>query len=256
LTFAPDTLEDLRDYLKTPTGLTAVSLGITGDAAHRGGYHCGKDRTTSGDYSVDESARDKAGLSLAASAIDIGGFSKGGKSLRALSLWLVEQCKAGAAGTADIREIIYSPDGKNVKRWDRLGVRSSGDSSHLWHTHISFFRDAEHRDKRAIFRAYFEGTPAPTTPAKPATPSTDWTDTLIMALPTLEKGDKGSAVRRLQGLILAYGGDAAAKLRAAGGIDGNFGDGTTAAVKLFQKAKGLVVDAIPGPKTWARLIKG
>ncbi|MEK8110074.1 hypothetical protein NKG94_48450 [Micromonospora sp. M12] len=56
----------------------------------------------------------------------------------------------------DIREIIYSANGTTVKRWDRLGERTSGDSSHRWHTHFSFFRDAikAGRDQRPLFRRY------------------------------------------------------------------------------------------------------
>ncbi|WP_037684611.1 hypothetical protein, partial [Streptomyces griseus] len=65
-------------------------------------------------------------------------------------------CTAGAPDTRDIREIIYSPDGQTVKRWDRLGKRSTGDSSHLWHTHFSFFRDSikAGRDLTPLFRRY------------------------------------------------------------------------------------------------------
>jgi hypothetical protein len=75
-------------------------------------------------------------------------------------LWIVGQCKAGAPDTRDIREVIYSPDGVTVKRWDRLGKRSSGDDSHRDHTHISYHRDAEGRDKVSLFKRFFEGTPS------------------------------------------------------------------------------------------------
>lgn len=154
MTYAPQALLDLRSYLKPLTGLSDVELGIVGDANHNGGYHHGWDqRSGSGDYSWSESSRDSSHKTNAARAIDIGAFDR----LREMSVWLVEQCAAGASDTQDIREIIYSPDGKIVKRWDRLGVRSSGDSSHLTHTHISFFADAEARDKIAVFRRFFEG---------------------------------------------------------------------------------------------------
>jgi hypothetical protein len=156
VTYSPQPLLDLRGYLQPITGLDPVSLGIQHFTPDGGGYHEGWDLLAAGyghnDYSVSESPRD-AHPSNAASAIDIGDFGR----LRVLSLWLVAQCEAGAPDTADIREIIYSPDGRNVARWDRQGVRSSGDDSHLSHTHVSYFRDSEGRDKTALFRRHFEG---------------------------------------------------------------------------------------------------
>lgn len=153
-------LLDHLDDAPGPDDLEPGEVGIVGNAAHRGGYHCGSDRLDSDDYSVRESPRDKAGLTLDAAALDVGQFSVtvGGKThnLRTFSVWCVAQCKAGAADTKDIREIIYSPDGSTVKRHDALGKRTSGDSSHRWHTHFSFFRDAikAGRDQRPLFRRY------------------------------------------------------------------------------------------------------
>ena len=161
MSYAPSTLLGARDYIIRALGVPSSAVGIVGDSSHDGGYHCGRDRVVSGDYSVVESSRDRNGLTDAAAALDVGGFSRtvDGRSLnlRDFSLWLVAQCKAGAADARDIREVIYSPDGRTVRRWDRLGIRSSGDDSHLWHTHISFFRDSESRDKTALFQRYVNG---------------------------------------------------------------------------------------------------
>jgi len=170
MTRAPANLLAVRSLLLTyldtapkasrAADLEPAEVGIVGDPAHRGGYHCGSDRVVTNDYSVVESSRDRTGLTLDAAALDVGGFEvrSGGRThtLASFSLWCVEQCKAGAADTRDIREIIYSPDGKTVKRWDRLGKRSSGDQSHRWHTHFSFFRDAikAGRDQTPLFRRY------------------------------------------------------------------------------------------------------
>ncbi|WP_431727491.1 hypothetical protein [Verrucosispora sp. TAA-831] len=135
-------------------------VGIVGDANHRGGYHTGSDRVVANDYSVVESPRDRNGLTLDAAALDVGMFrvASGGRThdLSTFSTWCVAQCVANTADTRDIREIIYSPDGKVVRRWDRLGRRSTGDSSHLWHTHFSFFRDSikAGRDQTPLFRRY------------------------------------------------------------------------------------------------------
>lgn len=135
-------------------------VGIVGDSNHRGGYHCGSDRVITNDYSVIESLRDKGGLSEFSSALDAGLFNVRVKgkthNLRSFSIWCVAQCKANARDTRDIREIIYSPDGKVVRRWDRLNLRSKGSPDHLWHTHFSFFRDAikAGRDQTPLFRRY------------------------------------------------------------------------------------------------------
>jgi hypothetical protein len=153
-----------RDYA---ADLDPDEVGIPGDTDHAEGgdsYHLGADQIRARNgrdrYSVDESPRDRNGLTNYASALDIGWFEVrvAGKvhNLRTFSLWLVAQCKAGTVDTRDIREVIYSPDGKTVKRWDRVGRRTSGDSSHTLHTHNSYFRDAikAGRDQTAVFRRY------------------------------------------------------------------------------------------------------
>lgn len=143
-----------------PLGDPAWEVGIVGDADHRGGYHCGSNRVVTRDYSVIESPRDRAGLTLDASALDVGMFRvrtpKGVFDLRHYSRWLVQQCEANTADTRHIREVIYSPDGKTVKRWDRLRRRTTGDKSHLGHTHESHFRDVTKAgtDVTAVYRRY------------------------------------------------------------------------------------------------------
>ena len=140
--------------------LEPAEVGIVGDANHRGGYHCGSDRVVVNDYSVVESPRDSSGLTLDAAALDVGLFEvrSAGRThtLQSFSVWCVQQCTANAPDTRDIREIIYTPDGRTVRRWDRLRRRTSGDDSHLWHTHISFFRDSikAGRDQTPLFRRY------------------------------------------------------------------------------------------------------
>lgn len=59
---------------------------------------------------------------------------------------------------------------------------------------------------------------------------------------TVKKGNTGKAVKVVQSIL--------------GGltIDGKFGAKTDAAVRNFQKAKGLTVDGIVGPKTWRALL--
>lgn len=70
----------------------------------------------------------------------------------------------------------------------------------------------------------------------------------IVAADTLRKGSKGAAVKELQELLLAHG-----YTLPKYGADGDYGDETVDAVKEFQKANGLEIDGICGPKTWAAL---
>jgi len=153
---------DLHPGKTVDADLDPAEAGIVGDTSHAEGgdsYHLGKDqiRTSGHRYSVDESPRDKRGLDGYASAMDVGYFKvttpRGTFSLRDYSTWLVGLCRAGDPDTKDLREVIYSPDGKVVKRWDREGDRSTGDTSHLYHTHLSEYRDADgHRMIRLATR--------------------------------------------------------------------------------------------------------
>lgn len=64
--------------------------------------------------------------------------------------------------------------------------------------------------------------------------------------PTLRRGDRGQDVAYLQTRLAAMG-------YRVGKIDGIFGLYTVQSVKVLQADKGLVVDGIVGPKTWAVL---
>ena len=68
-------------------------------------------------------------------------------------------------------------------------------------------------------------------------------------LPTIKKGSTGNTVKSLQILLIGYG-YSCGKCEA----DGDFGSGTLAAVKNYQKNKGLTVDGIVGSTTWNKLL--
>ena len=65
--------------------------------------------------------------------------------------------------------------------------------------------------------------------------------------PTLRLGSRGPAVAELQRRLNSKG--ATPRLD----VDGIFGPVTSAAVRGFQRSRGLTVDGIVGPKTWAAL---
>jgi hypothetical protein len=163
VTYSPADLVACQHYLHAQTGQPWDALGIIHGTPQGGGYHEGNDLLAEAgrldsDYSKRESSRDRPGTD-AGSAFDLGdGFPR----FREITLGLVRACEHGDPRTRDIREVIYTPDGSTVRRWDRLGIRSSGDDSHLTHTHISFHRDSEGRRDRAdnllgLLQELFEG---------------------------------------------------------------------------------------------------
>ena len=69
--------------------------------------------------------------------------------------------------------------------------------------------------------------------------------------PTLRRGDRGEYVTLLQTKLIQLGYDVGAT-----GADGIFGDKTAAAVKAFQRDRGLTVDGVVGRNTWTALEDG
>lgn len=67
----------------------------------------------------------------------------------------------------------------------------------------------------------------------------------ISSTPTLRQGSRGAAVSQLQQKLRAHGFNVS--------VDGDFGPRTADAVRAFQRAKGLSVDGVVGPRTWAKL---
>ncbi len=65
----------------------------------------------------------------------------------------------------------------------------------------------------------------------------------------LKKGAKGAEVKSLQILLNGYGYSCGSS-----GADGSFGPATDKALRAYQKAKGLTVDGVCGPNTWAKLL--
>jgi len=63
---------------------------------------------------------------------------------------------------------------------------------------------------------------------------------------SLETGARGASVKALQEALAAHG-------FSPGTADGRFGEDTRRALTGFQRAKGLEVDGVAGPRTWAAL---
>jgi hypothetical protein len=244
MTYAPATLLDVRRYVvskdvKAPT-LEINEVGIVGDGPHvteGTGYHLGKDQLKmwKDPYSA-RTARDKAGLAdaeiaNAACAIDI---DDDWDEMRRFFPWAVEQCRAGRADAADIRELIYSPDGVNVLRWDRERgqtslPRPSDQLSHRTHGHISRYRDATRRALVPLFERYYREVVDGGGP-------TEGDDTLHCKFGDGEKPlppDEKVREMQLNGVACGY------DLSGVGGADGRYGAGTAAMlVALVPAAAG------------------
>ena len=73
------------------------------------------------------------------------------------------------------------------------------------------------------------------------------TGTVVTTMQTLREGSKGTQVKVLQWLLNQNGYD-------AGKVDGIFGSNTKAALRAYQKARGLSVDGVAGKNTWGKLL--
>ena len=82
---------------------------------------------------------------------------------------------------------------------------------------------------------------------KPKQADTAVAKTVSVNLPVLRNGASGEAVRTLQMLLNCNG-------YSSGITDGDFGPNTEAAVKAFQKSKGLTQDGIVGKATWTAIL--
>lgn len=174
MTSAPADLLAFRADIRAVTGLGASEVGIVGDGAHQrtGGYHEGVDvlkaigryhgpasaNVGSGteDYSARQS-RDRNGLSLNASATDVGSaWRNGGRTawLR-FNNALYAEMRDRPASLPALRAINVSLDGRTKQRYDQLrrsdGLVTSKDTVDT-HTHLSFWRDTEGRRQPTLAR--------------------------------------------------------------------------------------------------------
>lgn len=69
----------------------------------------------------------------------------------------------------------------------------------------------------------------------------------------LKRGDKGTAVKALQGTMFGHNGEWMEELRKESGV---FGFETEKAVRYYQESADLKVDGIAGPQTWCILFGG
>jgi len=91
--------------------------------------------------------------------------------------------------------------------------------------------------------------------AAPVPVPSDPTEAIVNQLPLVVEGNKGPAVGRVQGLLVAAGYNLGTTGPHRDGIDQDFGPATLAAVEAFQVAHGLTKDGKVGTaQTWPALL--
>lgn len=127
----------------------------------------------------------------------------------------------------------------------------NGVNAHRTHVHVSVGngpdgRSTSNYDSTATWEIDDLGKKPskPPTPSKPSKPSTG--TKLGDKMPTIQNGNKGSRVRILQGLLIAWNYKVT--------VDGAFGPKTEAAVRSFQGKYAKPVDGIVGKLTWNALL--
>lgn len=108
------------------------------------------------------------------------------------------------------------------------------------------YSDSVKRRTIEVNGKYIRGYGAPKYDSEPAITNVE---VCTVEVKVLKKGAKGDAVKALQILLIGRNYNCGSY-----GADGSFGSATDKAVRVFQKDKGLSVDGVCGPKTWAKLL--
>ena len=149
----------------------------------------------------------------------------------------------------NLRYVIYNR--KIYQRKNNFEPQNyTGPNAHAEHAHVSSGNGPDGRSTTNYDNgstswriASIDKTPSkPSQPSKPSVPTTK----LGNKMPTIQNGNKGSRVRMLQGLLIAWRYNVA--------VDGVFGPKTEAAVRSFQSKYAKPSDGIVGPITWNALL--
>lgn len=219
--------------------------GIVGDAAHGTGYHRSrnalikKGRTT--DYSIQDK-RDKRGDGDAASAADL---TMSDVLMRKLTARLVAAMKAEDPRiVGKLREFGGTVDSRNVTAYrveDQVFIRF--DKTHLWHIHLSVFREFcnDVGVCQGIAEVLLGISSSPYL----------WDGVSFPGSAMFYIGAEGPWVTYLGERLIAHGWTGYTT-----GAGPTFTEKDQAAVLWFQEAQGWTganATGIPGPETWRRL---
>ena len=87
----------------------------------------------------------------------------------------------------------------------------------------------------------------PSGPVMSAKLSVSCTQAPTVTEPTIRRGSRGDAVRRLEQALVDLGFD-------PGRVDSVFGRKTETALRTYQRTRGIIADGVCGPQTWAAIL--
>ncbi len=173
---------------------------------------------------------------------------------KALGRWMERDDYTPQIG--DVVVYAWSDDGVGecTTGADHVGIVTKVSGTSFWVTEGNY-RDSVKTRSMQVNGRYIRGFGLPDY-AKKATgvastmPTTTVTEkTVTVKLRQLKKGSVGNDVKALQTLLIVGGYSCG-----SAGADGDFGSGTDAAVRKYQKANGLTVDGVVGAVTWGKLL--
>lgn len=166
---------------------------------------------------------------------------------KAMDIWVEDESVTPQTGWLCVYDWQDNGKGDNKGNPDHIGIVESvvGDTITVIEGN---YKDAVGRRLMRVNGKYIRGYIAPKYDAEPVK-ATKPKEVCTVEIKVLKKGAKGNTVKAMQTLLIGYG------FYCGGyGADGSFGPGTDSALRSYQKTKGLGVDGICGPKTWAKLL--
>lgn len=265
---APQAIWDLWNKIHAEIPRAKLS-GIVGDVNHSFGYHLARRDLPSNDYSV-VLGKDQLGKSDCASALDV---SLPPDLMKVVTSRLLKAAKSGDSRLHAVREFCGTTNGSTTHNYDlHSGHEGLGewDDSHLWHVHLSFYREYAD-DAGALVHVAdvmagsgVAGKPAPKPVVQPSHPSgaPKWPLPAghyfgLVSGPNESHGGfnmwERPYIKQIQQRLQRLG----YAPKAVGWADGVYEQPTLVAVEKWQKAKfphdtrrfGVVY-----PKDWARLL--
>ena len=167
---------------------------------------------------------------------------------KSMGIWVESDAYKPAAGDIMMYDWGDSGSGDNTGSPDHVGIveKISGSTITVIEGNYS---NAVKRRTMLVNGRYIRGYIVPKYEAEKAEAPKVETAAVTAELPMLRKGNEGKTVAAMQILLIGYGYNCGGY-----GADGEFGNGTYASLRNFQSDRGLEVDGICGPNTWAALL--